>query len=88
MAWSLPVNSSQSLTRFSSTCATVTWGGGGAWGPPGLPQLAAINDEQATIERVCNLLIFIILESLYHQAGAARWILGVSHFITSLRHKT
>jgi hypothetical protein len=59
-AWSRPVNSSQSLTRFSSTCATLTWGGGGAAGPPDLPHPAINGIKQTTIEKPRILLIIRI----------------------------
>src|ERR1700722_8302302 len=61
MACNRPVNSSQSLTRFSSTCATLTWGGGGAWGPADFPQPA--RKATAQMQRIVKLLIFSTLSS-------------------------
>jgi hypothetical protein len=50
------------LTRFSSTCATLTCGGGGAdWGLPDFPHPAIDNGTQAKITHAFMEKILVTL---------------------------
>src|SRR5271156_2539971 len=62
-ACSLPVNSSQSFTRFSMTGATLTSGGTAAGGPP-LAQPPRVSAAHAARLAACKLLILITCELL------------------------